>query len=457
MEIVQKMICENCCCLPCACTITKVPVDIERIFTTVKQSKGVKHCLQSHKRSEGVKWFLQSGSQCLASKIRKYSDAFVQDDCIDVQRDIRQNSIQGCGDKFYHAPHVRTSNSSKRSMKFNEDCGPSKRMWRASRNCVTKDSCGNCCSLPCECTIINVPSHVGKELSMMFGTINKQQNDKSQVKLGENSASCKWVILGENSESCQHKKCSHVDIQKMSADLQLSGSQHTTVKSGSVLPFDDHVKRLNSVKRSLQYDEHHGQSKIRKHSDFTLEEKNIDLIQTNLQHEESIFNIDSDTKYNEDNNSMYDKTKTFVNTVQRNCNVEIENVSHSNFISKNYGCICICCHGNTFQRCECVIFLQHNYNLLIPSVAKALSKRCKATKSKEFLCKKCHASLKMGKIPEIIINKSGERAHVCHNDVMWMEAEKHNVENVQMSMNLKQDPTITDWCLCTHCHVTDIP
>ena len=110
----------------------------------------------------------------------------------------------------------------------------------------------------------------------MFGTINKQQNDKSQVKLGKNSA------------SCQHKKYSHVDIQKMSADLQLSDSQHTTVKCGSVLPSNDYVKRLNSVKRSLQYDEHYGQSKIRKHSDFTLEEKNIDLIQTRLQHEESM-------------------------------------------------------------------------------------------------------------------------------------------------------------------------
>ena len=114
-------LCENCCCLPCACTISKVPVDVERMFTTVKQSKGVKQCLQSHKRSEGVKWFLQSDSECLPSEIRKHSHAFVQDDCIDVQRDIRQNSKQGCGDKFYHAPHVRISNSSKRSMKFNED------------------------------------------------------------------------------------------------------------------------------------------------------------------------------------------------------------------------------------------------------------------------------------------------------------------------------------------------
>ena len=158
---------------------------------------------------------------------------------------------------------------------------------------------------------------------------------------------------------------------------------------------------------------------------------------------------------------MYDKTKTFVNTVQRNCNVEVENVSDSNFISKNYGCICTCCHGNNFQRCECVIFLQRNYNLLIPSVAKALSKRCKAIKSKEFICKKCHASLKMGKILGIIILKSGGLAHVRDNDVIVCgdrdKNVKHNVENVQVSMDLMQNPTITDRCMCTCCHVTDIP
>ena len=109
---------------------------------------------------------------------------------------------------------------------------------------------------------INVPSHVGKHLCLMFGTSNKQQNDKSHVKFGENSA------------SCQHKKCSHVDIQKLSADLQFPDSENTTLKCHSTLPSDDHVKRLNNVKRSLRYDEHHGESKIRKYPDFTLDEKN---------------------------------------------------------------------------------------------------------------------------------------------------------------------------------------
>ena len=84
----------------------------------------------------------------------------------------------------------------------------------------------------------------------MFGTSNKQQNDKSQVKLGEDSA------------SCQHKKYSHVDIQKLSADFQLSDSQNTTLKCHSVLPSDDCVKRVNRMKRSPQYDEHYGESNI---------------------------------------------------------------------------------------------------------------------------------------------------------------------------------------------------
>ena len=73
----------------------------------------------------------------------------------------------------------------------------------------------------------------------MFGTSNKQQNDKSHVKLGENTA------------SCQHKKYSHVDIQKLSADLKFPCSENTILKCHSTLPSDDHVKRLNTVKRSL--------------------------------------------------------------------------------------------------------------------------------------------------------------------------------------------------------------
>ena len=157
------------------------------------------------------------------------------------------------------------------------------------------------------------------------------------------------------------------------------------------------------------------------------------MIQTKFEHEESVFNIESHTKYTDTCNSMYGKTKTFVNTVQMNSDIGMDNVNDSNLISKNYGCICTCCHGNTFQRCECVIFLQHNYNFLIPSVGKALSKRCKATKSKEFICKKCNSSLKMENTPVVSFQKCGEPSHVHDNDVIvdgsGEKNVKHNVKN----------------------------
>ena len=34
---------------------------------------------------------------------------------------------------------------------------------------------------------------------------------------------------------------------------------------------------------------------------------------------------------------------------------------------------------------------------------------------------------------------------------------KRNVGNVQVSIDLMQDPRITDRCMCTCCHVSDIP
>ena len=192
-------------------------------------------------------------------------------------------------------------------------------------------------------------------------------------------------------------------------------------------------------------------NKIKKYSDFTLEEKNTDLIQTKFKHEESVINIEPETKYNDVYNSMCAKTKTFVNTVQMNSSIEMENVSDSNLISKNYGCICTCCHGNTFQRCECVIFLQHNYNLLIPSVTKTLSKRCKATKSKEFICKKMPFFTENGEHTCSKSSKMDEPLRVHDNDVIvdrgGEKNVKHNVKNEQVSIDLMQDPKITDQCV----------
>ena len=43
--------------------------------------------------------------------------------------------------------------------------------------------------------------------------------------------------------------------------------------------------------------------------------------------------------------------------------------------SKKYGCVCTCCHANDLPQYNCAILLRQNYNLKIPAVANALSKK----------------------------------------------------------------------------------
>ena len=62
--------------------------------------------------------------------------------------------------------------------------------------------------------------------------------------------------------------------------------------------------------------------------------KKTDLIQTKFEHEESVFNIESHTKYTDACNSMYGKTKTFVNTVPMNSDIGMGNVSDSNLFQR---------------------------------------------------------------------------------------------------------------------------
>ena len=63
--------------------------------------------------------------------------------------------------------------------------------------------------------------------------------------------------------------------------------------------------------------------------------------------------------------------------------------------TKKTGCVCTCCHVSNLDRRECVIFLICNYAMTIPYVAQALSNRHRERSCKEFICKKCHAKLKV--------------------------------------------------------------
>ena len=134
--------------------------------------------------------------------------------------------------------------------------------------------------------------------------------------------------------------------------------------------------------------------------------------------------------------------------------------------SKKYGCVCTCCHVNVLPQHNCVIFLRQNYNLNIPAVANALSERYREIRRKEFICKPCHKELKDGKYSKNVEN--------CPNSDMFgykvnheqdsqdnvQESRTHNENNITcdfLTNYTTQSTTLTNYCLCTCCHNTDIP
>ena len=134
--------------------------------------------------------------------------------------------------------------------------------------------------------------------------------------------------------------------------------------------------------------------------------------------------------------------------------------------SKKYGCVCTCCHKDDLPQYKSVIFLKYNNNFDIPAVANALSKRHREIRQKEFICKPCHKLLKDGKYSNNVQN--------CNNsDLFWShlnheedsqdnvhESRTHNENNMTCdfpSLYMTQTTTLTNYCLCTCCHKTDIP
>ena len=131
---------------------------------------------------------------------------------------------------------------------------------------------------------------------------------------------------------------------------------------------------------------------------------------------------------------------------------------------KKSGCVCTCCHANDLPQYNCVIFLRQNYNLNIPVVANALSKRYREIRQKEFICKQCHKELKDGKYSKNVQN--------CPNSDMFgsdVNHEQDSQDNVQESRTHNENnitcdfpanyttQSTTNYCLCTCCHKTDIP
>ena len=134
--------------------------------------------------------------------------------------------------------------------------------------------------------------------------------------------------------------------------------------------------------------------------------------------------------------------------------------------SKKYGCVCTCCPTDDMPRYKCVIFLRNNYDFDIPAVANALSKRHREITLKELICKPRHKQLKYGKYCNNVQN--------CDNYDLFgsnLNHEQGNEDNVHESRTQNENnmtcdfpslymtwiTTLTNYCLCTCCHKTDIP
>ena len=115
---------------------------------------------------------------------------------------------------------------------------------------------------------------------------------------------------------------------------------------------------------------------------------------------------------------------------------------------------------------KCVIFLRKNYNFDIPAVANALSKRHREIRQKEFICKPCHKQLKDGKYSNNVQNCDHSDLfrsnvnHEQHSQDNLHDSRTHNENSVTCdfpSLNMTQTTILTNYCLCTCCHKTDIP
>ena len=134
--------------------------------------------------------------------------------------------------------------------------------------------------------------------------------------------------------------------------------------------------------------------------------------------------------------------------------------------SKKYGCVCTCCHADDLLRYQCVIFLRNSYNFDIPFVANGLSKRYREIRQKEFICKPCHKQSKDGTYSSNVQNCGNSNlfgsnfTHKQNDQDTEYRSRTYNESNTTCNFPaqyMTQSTTLTNYCLCTCCHKTDIP
>ena len=133
--------------------------------------------------------------------------------------------------------------------------------------------------------------------------------------------------------------------------------------------------------------------------------------------------------------------------------------------SENYGCVCTCCHADDLPQYKYVIFLRNNYKFDIPAVANVFSKRYREIRQEEFICKPYHKQLKDGKYSNNVQNcgnsdfLGSNLTHEQYDQDTVDRSRTHNESNMTCNFPAKymtQGPTLTNYCLCTCCHKTDI-
>ena len=134
--------------------------------------------------------------------------------------------------------------------------------------------------------------------------------------------------------------------------------------------------------------------------------------------------------------------------------------------SKKYGCVCTCCPADDLPRYRCVICLRNNYNFDIPAVANALSKRYREIRQKEFICQPCHKQLKDSKYSNNVQNCGNSNlfgSNLTHEENDQDTVHRSRADNESNmtcdfpTQYMTQSTTLTNYCLCTCCHKTDIP
>ena len=134
--------------------------------------------------------------------------------------------------------------------------------------------------------------------------------------------------------------------------------------------------------------------------------------------------------------------------------------------SKKYGCVGTCSHADDLLRYQCVIFLRNNYNFDILAVANVLSKRYREIRQKEFICKPCHKQLKDGTYSNNVQNCGNSDlfgsnfTHEQNDPDRVYKSRTDNKSNMAYNFPaqyMTQSTTLTNYCLCTCCHKTDIP